>query len=69
MRPRGIPAENYLLWPHGATFALSTCFNEAAGNTRGKQLVDRSRSPEQPAASIGFNEAAGNTRGKRCREG
>ena len=37
MRPRGIPAENVSLGGAGSYSGLAR-FNEAAGNTRGKQM-------------------------------
>ena len=36
MRPRGIPAENDLAGSSVLSTASGRCFNEAAGNTRGK---------------------------------
>ena len=58
MRPRVIPAENA-----GASIAgrsCSGCFNEAAGNPRGKQRFKVAIKTTVRR----FNEAAGNPRGK-----
>ena len=58
MRPRVIPAENAAAIDD--EIGGERCFNEAAGNPRGK----RTASSPGTGTSCCFNEAAGNPRGK-----